>query len=132
MINDFMSSRNLYRSDLAMSHKVDHTFRNDSFICYRHIDYFVTSDSQFITKFEVLDAGSFLSDPLPIAITLGYTLAPIGSKPSSSCYPSQVSYLRWDHADLQSYCSVTGQLLPQLMTTFNETDTEHFSPKLKS
>ena len=92
-----------------------------------HIDYFVTSDSQLITKFEVLDSGSFLSDHLPIAITLGYTLAPIGSKPSSSCYPSQVSYLGWDHADLQSYYSVTGQHLQQLMTTLDETDTEHFS-----
>ena len=36
--------------------------------------------------------------------------------------------MRWDHADLQSYYSVTGQLLQQLMTTLNRTDTEHFSP----
>ena len=111
MINDFLSFGNLYRCDLAMSHKVDYTFHNDSSNCYSHIDYFVTFDSQLITKFEILDSGSFLSDHLPIAITLDYTLAPIVSKPSSSYHPSQVNYLRWDHSDLQSYYYVTGQLL---------------------
>ena len=30
MINDFLSSRNLYRCDLAMSYKVDYTFHDDS------------------------------------------------------------------------------------------------------
>ena len=102
VINNFLSSRNLYRCDLATSYKVDYIFHNDSSNCYSHIYYFITSDSQLITKFEVLDSGSFLSDHLPIAITLGYTLAPSGSMPSSSCYPSQVNCLRWDHADLQS------------------------------
>ena len=114
MINVFLSSRNLYRCNLAMSYKVDYTFHNDSSNCYSHIDYFVTSDSQLITKFEVLDYGSFLCGQQPVAITLGYTLAPIVSKPSSSCHPSQVNYVRWDHADLQFYYSVTGQLLQQL------------------
>ena len=128
VINDFLSSRNLYRCDLAMSHKVDYTFHNDSSNCYSYIDYFVTSDSQLITKFQVLDSGSFLSDHLPIAIILGYTLAPIVSKPSSSCHPSQDNYLRWDHTDIQSYYSVTGELFQQLMITLNETDTEHFFP----
>ena len=111
-----------------MSYKVDYTFHNDSSNYYSHIDYFVTSNSQLITKFEVHDSGSFLSDHLPIAITLGYTLAPIVSKPSSSCHPSQVNYLRWDHTNLLFYYSVTGQLLQQLMTTLNETETEHISP----
>ena len=62
MINDFLSSSNLYRCDLAKSHKVDYTFHNDSSNCCSHIDYFVTSDSQLITKYEVLDSGSFFSD----------------------------------------------------------------------
>ena len=81
MINDFLFSRNLYRYDLAMSYKVDYIFHNDSYNCYRHIDYFITSDSQFITKFEVLDSGSFHSDHLPIAITLATLSLPLVLSP---------------------------------------------------
>ena len=122
------SSRNLYRYDLAMSYKADYTFHHDLSNCYSQIDYFITSDSQFIAKFEILDSRSFLSDHFPIAITFGFTLTPTGFKPCSSCHPSQVNYLRWDHVDLQSYYSVTRQLFQQLVTTFNETDIECVSP----
>ena len=69
MTDDLLSSRYLHRCNPAMSYKFDYTFNNDSSNCHSHIDYFITSGSQFITKFQVLDSGSFISDHLPIAVT---------------------------------------------------------------
>jgi len=76
------------------------------------IDYFVTNDKCIVKNFEVLDRDVNYSDHRPIAIKCMCKIRQRGRHVdidySSNVDKMTVTQLRWDHADLQSYCSITG------------------------
>ena len=65
-IFDFLVRTNLTRCDEIMSHTVSHIYYNNSNNRNSHIDYFVTSHSSKLIRFEVTDHIANLYDHLPL------------------------------------------------------------------
>jgi len=91
--------------DCVAKPKLQH-YVNEALNHYSTNDYFITSNSDTLVDFEVIDPNITFSDHLPI-------LATIACKASTrdSCYItktcSKTTQLRWDHADLVSYYNYT-------------------------
>ena len=65
-IFDFLVRNNLTGCDEIMSYIVSHTYYNDSNNSNSHIDYFVTSNSSKLIRFELIAHSVNLSDYLPL------------------------------------------------------------------
>ena len=65
-IFDFLACNNLTRCGEIMSYTVSHTYYNDSNNSNSHVDYFVTSHSRKLVRFDVIDHIVNLSDHLPL------------------------------------------------------------------
>jgi len=117
VINSFVSDKRLRRCDIAAGCKADYTYFNESLNCRSCIDYLFVSDSSLVTKFNVIDEGSNLSDHLPIVCKCDNFID--ANNMSQQCKndsnEDMQTYLRWDHADLVSYYQLTGQHLQELL-----------------
>jgi len=116
LINQFVVDSSLYRcSDKA------HTYINTALNCSSCIDYFFISNNSYALKCNVIDDGSNLSDHLPIFIEC--QCVDVTATSSSDRRPisdqSHLTYLRWDHADINSYYLLTGHHLQSLLNDFN-------------
>lgn len=119
LINGFATDNNLVRCDkLSGCDKVS-TYVNSALHCDSCLDYFLVSNASKIIKFEVIDEGSNLSDHLPIAVECHFDNAASSSQDSRPHNDkAQQTYLRWDHADINSYYCITGQYLQSLLNEF--------------
>ena len=97
-------------------HKVN-TYVNKALNCSSCIDYFLTSSLNALKSFYVIDEGSNLSDHLLVVVDC---ICREGHQPHTTLDRSQRNTepgkfekkcLRWDHADLSTYYSMTGQQL---------------------
>jgi len=76
------------------------------------------SDRICVDKFKVIDEGSNLSDHLPINVVCFCDPATVNSTPVKADDTLQ-EFLRWDHADLLAYYSLTGAHLQALLSELN-------------
>jgi len=114
-INKFMVENNLLRCDVLFPCNVAYTYSNEQLKHYSKIDY-LTCDSVHVTKFDIIDSNTNLSDHLPIVIEL--MCSSELSRDSQSARDKQsVVYLRWDHADTVGYFNATRL---QLQSIFEE------------
>ena len=115
LVSSFLSEFNLSRCDLMHEHQKSFTYCN-TLGASSCIDFILMSDIDICHNYRVIDTGSNLSDHLPIMIEFKLEVTP-----DESCYSSQSigaitqEYLRWDHADLNSYYLQTGNLLQSLL-----------------
>jgi hypothetical protein len=73
-----------------------------------------------VIKFDIIDEGSNLSDHLPIALVCRFDHEANSCKRGKRCeLRPQQTYLRWDHADLDSYYYITGERLQTLLCEFD-------------
>ena len=119
-INQFIAEHQLHRCDqLVGCPRVD-TYMNDALNHSSCLDYFLLSDRQKFIDFNVIDEGSNLSDHLPIVVVcrrddkLGFVTQQSTAQDKN---PYQ-TYLRWDHADINKYYFLTGQMLQSLLSDF--------------
>ena len=120
IVNSFIMENKLVRCDECVGPKAEYTYSNESLNCRSCIDFFFVSDSDrnCIDKFKVIDEGSNLSDHLPINVICVYDDVNIKSAPAKA-KDSLQEYLRWDHADLLAYYSLTGTHLQALLAELN-------------
>ena len=120
ILNKCFVDHNLVRCDNLFTCQKVNTYVNTALDCSSCIDYFLTSNSSNIVKFEVIDEGSNLSDHLPISVDCLCNCIISEPDPRSNKNNSQShqTYLRWDRADLNSYYMLTGQHLQSLLNDF--------------
>ena len=117
IINNFARDNFLFRCDrVSGMHKVN-TYVNEALNCSSCIDYFLTSSLNALKSFYVIDEGSNLSDHLPVVVDC---ICRESHRPHTrsqhNMEPEKFEkYLRWDHADLSTYYSMTGQQLRPLL-----------------
>lgn len=119
LIRNFMSDHCLTRCDKLTGSAKINTYINGALGFGSCIDYFLTSCSKNVVKFEVIDDGSNLSDHLPIIVSCHCDNAVIGNSQdrSKASRPHQF-YLRWDRADINAYYSLTGHHLQMILDEF--------------
>ena len=105
-INSFISQNGLNRCDSLCGKAKTATYVNEALNHHSTIDYFITSNSDTLVDFEVIDPNINFSDHLPILATVACKASIQDSCCiSKSC--SKTTELRWDHADLVSYSNYT-------------------------
>jgi len=115
-INKFMTDSGLFRCDSLGGATNKPTFRNEAQNSSSFIDYFFCSDLNIISDFDVLEPDVNFSDHSPIILACRSDLFHINDVHNNAQSvddngASQVSYLRWDHADVLSYFNLTGHYL---------------------
>jgi hypothetical protein len=120
MVKNFLKDKSLSRCDECLGVKAKYTYSNESLNTRSCIDYFCVSDNKCTVEFNVIDEGSNLSDHLPINVVCSCDFAmPTNSSSPSSCNNSTQEFLRWDHADLLAYYTLTGTHLQALLPEVN-------------
>lgn len=133
-VNGFLFDNALQRCDKLFSNNVMlpcriGTYFNDTTGRESVIDYFVTNDKGAVINFEVLDLHVNFSDHRPIAVRCICTvrqrgvLSDEGHSPDAS--NMTVKQLRWDHADLQLYRSITGVNLQSVLDDIMQLEQSH-------
>ena len=113
LLGSFMSTYDLHRCDLLFPANRNATFFNDALGIESHIDYFLVSDVCTVSSFNVMDLDVNMSDHRPVSVrclsTFAATTVDSGRNAShnDSPQPDCVTYLRWDHADLDLYRNIT-------------------------
>jgi hypothetical protein len=122
LLVDFFSDGNLMRCDELSPANTRFTYFNEPLIHYSAIDYFLLSDTNCLISYEVIDHDANLSDHLPIMCVCSYSVVPsVGLSDSNvKKHSSDITQLRWDHADLLSYYADTGQLLYPVLMNIDE------------
>jgi len=128
MVIEFINEHQLIRCDECVGPKAAYTYCNESLNCRSCIDFFFVSDSDrnCIDKFKVIDEGSNLSDHLPINVVCvcDDVNTSVNSAPAKAKASLQ-EYLRWDHADLPAYYSLTGTHLQAILSELNSLINSH-------
>ena len=120
IINNFARDNFLFRCDrISGMYKVN-TYVNEALNRSSCIDYFLTSSLNALKSFYVIDEGSNLSDHLPVVVDcmceVGHQSYTALNRSQRNTEPNKLEkYLRWDHADLSAYYSMTGQQLRPLL-----------------
>lgn len=114
LLNEFSLFNNLYRCDTLLPNVLKrNTYINEALNHQSMIDFFLSTDKDIVSSFDVIDCNINLSDHEPITINCKCNIAllsPADTKEREiDCM--QVKQLRWDHADLISYCNRTGLYL---------------------
>ena len=122
MISDFVKENNLYRCDSAAGCTKAFTYCSDALGNYSCIDFVVMSDVTNLCSYTVKECGSNLSDHLPVIVefTCDVIQDHRGPRREAINGNKQQQYLRWDKADLRKYYSLTGDLIQNLLTCFND------------
>jgi len=113
------------------------TYVNASLHHDSHIDYAVTSCSDDVIGFEVLDPDINFSDHLPLmaTVTVDYPIDNSGHLMPDSGHAYVQRQLRWDYADRASYYDYTGFHLTPILAELNRLtasgDTCNNNPSLR-
>ena len=124
-VNQFICQNDLHRCDLITPVGNRYTYVNETTNARSAIDYMLSSNSEKIVAYNILDIDINLSDHLPIMVVSKYDI-----RASPSCLSSHhsnkkphqsidVVHLRWDHAPLQLYYEHTGSLLQPVLDDLN-------------
>jgi hypothetical protein len=118
LVSDFLSEFGLSRCDLVRGHQKAFTYCNDALGNCSCIDYLLMSDINMLRDYRVVDRGSNLSDHLPVLLVCENEMSSaILDEPSGALHNITIQkYLRWDHADLDKYYMLTGNLLQPLLS----------------
>ena len=125
LFSRFAVSNRLNRCDHLFSGAYYSTYYSESLNCQSTIDFFLTSDSDIVTSYNVIDPALNLSDHRPVVIGVECL---VGSKlcvtNTGNCDPDnqKVSYLRWDRANLAKYCELTRVRLTQILCDLREVE----------
>lgn len=123
LINNFICSNNLRRTDLMHPTANRFTYTNESLHVESYIDYIISSTALHSIAFNVLDLDINLSDHLPIMCVFVCKMAARYCDPSHSAkFKSRVddvSYFRWDHAALHLYYEQTRMMLEPILDELN-------------
>jgi len=112
-VNKFMAENNLLRCDVLFPCNVSYTYVNEQLKHYSKIDYLMC-DGVHVTKFDILESNTNLSDHLPIVAQFNSNIDLIrNSKPAHDKH--SVEHLRWDHADTVGYFNATRLQLQSIL-----------------
>jgi len=123
-----MTTYKPYRCDLLFPDNRNATFFNDALGIESCIDYFIVSDACTMLSFKVMELDINMSDHRPVAVRLlcTFTAATVdsGNTPSQNdrSHTDYVTYLRWDHADLELYRNITEYYLRSTYSDILELD----------
>jgi len=116
IVNRFIVDNCLQRCDtLWGANTKRRTYYNESLNCESTIDYFLVSNNLTPAYYDVMDIDSNLSDHLPIIIECkckpllsDHRVLDLTDNDNLNQTTDTVIQLRWDHADLLSYSTLTG------------------------
>jgi len=119
LFHDFFHENNILLCNMSAACEIKYTFANAAMNQFSCIDYFAVSDQLMNQSgcniLDILDIEPNHSDHLPIRITLPLDKLSLctGVKPPSvsNADSNNIMQLRWDHADLLNYYSVTNAKL---------------------
>ena len=121
-VNNVCSEYCLTRCDKLFNQESCATYVNDALGHQSTIDYIVSSSIDSVKDFTVLEPDLNFSDHLPLMATIRYTMPPNDSKKTIPDKPNVVQapeQLRWDHADVLSYCNYTRIYLQPVLAEIN-------------
>ena len=107
-INSFIKENDLHRCDILFNKELIFTYDNFALNKRSTIDYFLTSSDDIVSNFDVLDPDLNFSDHNPVAVTCQISVDNRAVGFSDKKHDKNVTYLRWDHADLMSFYHYTG------------------------
>jgi len=121
LINRFIGNNNLSRCDALTSNACKRaTYCNEALNCQSTIDYFLTTNTDVVSSFDVIDCNINFSDHLPIMISCACKIVNsddnnndnnLRDKQRNYVNEMEISHLRWDHANLELYNDTTGLYL---------------------
>ena len=116
-ITNFVESHELIRCYVAFDYDVSYTYCNESLNQFSKLDYCLISEKDYMIDFKGFYSGiSNFFHHIPLMLTclcckpVFDTITRANTNAKSKDYLT-VIHLRWDHADLTSYCNYTGQEL---------------------
>ena len=115
VINHFLQDNNFHRCDLLFPGTVKYTYANETANLFSKIDYIVFNDVTCIAS-EIVDPDINFSDHNPVIAKFLCSSASI-PKVTINCNNKNdraVKHLRWDRADLVSYCYNTQKYLQSI------------------
>ena len=123
IVNRFIVDNCLQRCDtLYDANTKRRTYYSESLNCESTIDYFLVSKNFTPTYYDVMDIDSNLSDHSPIIIECrckpllaDHHVLDLNDNDSLSQPTDTMTKLRWDHADLHSYNTLTGYYLQGIL-----------------
>lgn len=118
-VNNFISNLSLSRCDLLTGKAKCATYIDVSLNHHSTIDYMLTSASNSLMDFDVIDPDINYSDHLPLLATILYNVQDKANCNLRASSNNNVSQLRWDHADLISYYHYTGVQLQPILDELN-------------
>jgi exonuclease III len=114
IINLFAETCCLHRSDQISGFRAN-TYVNQALNCSSCLDYFLISEPLNVTNFSILDEGSNLSDHLPLVIECKCENVHTENRRNIDRKQLKHRYMRWDHANLANYYTLTGHNLQCLL-----------------
>jgi len=123
-INSFASDQCLTRCDVMFNKVGIVTYSNSALNHNSCIDYFLTSSTDCVLNYDIIDPAINFSDHLPVMAVCEIIL-PIGlngndaanKPPAAAARPIQY---RWDHADLVAYYQHTGYWLGPILDALDK------------
>ena len=107
LVNEFAEDNGLIRCDKLFPGAYVTTYYNESLICHSNIDFILPSKADSVNYYNVLDPFVNFSDHRPVFVNCVCHISQLSCddarNASYGANVSEISYLRWDHADLDSY-----------------------------
>ena len=133
LLLDFVRNNSLCRSDAKCVDNIGNeqhlsTYFNDALGVESNMDYFFVSNHINVLSFKTLDLSANLSDHRPIAVNIRYRRCDAQSVTTGQGeqgqeeqdHSARLQRLRWDHADLACYRSLTGASLSLIYEELRE------------
>ena len=111
------------------------TYNNDSLGCSSTIEHFLINNACCVTMYEVLDLQYNFSDHSPIFMSFMYNVLDVVDNDSNDLVSHRdvqpkFKYLRWDYADILSYCYYTGEQLNRIYQYIKDYDANHVTDSM--
>ena len=117
LVNEFMGNNNMHRCDVLFPVSNRNTFVNEVTNTGSAIDYMLSSTSDDMIAFNILELDVNLSDHLPI-MAIDMSFLPLSTH-GESYSTDDVTHLRWDHAPLHLYYEHTSLLLQPVLANID-------------
>ena len=118
--NNFIRDNLLSRCDVIFPVADNVTYFNETTGCGSAIDYMLTSSSNDIIAFNILDMDINLSDHIPIMAVLVCHINLAFNPNTGHGSQADIEHFRWDHAPLGKYYEQTRVLLQPVLTDLDE------------
>ena len=116
LINNFCVDNSFHRCDLLQATGSKRcTYFNEAMGYGSTIDYFLVSNSDVASDFEILDNFMNLSDHLPLSVNCACNISNCNVVDPVETDNMSVFSLRWDHANLSLYRDATECYLPLIL-----------------